>query len=150
MRFAVCDSQPIRTVCGSEQKPAAGSNVPAPTSIMTSHERCRRVIIGAVSHPWPSLHPRESGGPGEGVNTAVLDCRIRGNDEGTLAPEPSRLLQRFEIGDDVITLGLILDAREDHLGPRDGRPRVGEIFVESRLVPGMVELFHGLGVIEVL
>jgi|SRR5271169_2837562 len=63
------------------------------------------------------------------------------------AAKPVSLLQRVEIGDDILPIGLIGEI-DEHLGPVNEANRVCEEFVEVGVVPGDVRVLHRGGEVE--
>src|SRR5581483_3410095 len=57
------------------------------------------------------------------------------------------LVEGVQVGDQVLDLLFVLDARERHLGARNLRLRVLNVLGERRLVPGDPRLLVGVGIV---
>src|ERR1700674_3326829 len=57
-------------------------------------------------------------------------------------------VELLEVGPQIGGLLLVLDAGEHHLGPRYLGPRILDVFLERRLVPGNAGVLVGLAVSE--
>ncbi len=69
--------------------------------------------------------------------------RSGGQERSGLLAVGAELLQ---VGEDVVDVGLVGEAREDHLGARHLGLRVLDVFAERRFVPCQAGILVGLGV----
>src|SRR5690348_10488472 len=86
--------------------------------------------------PGPGLDGRQTGGTG-----------MRGRASGGLLLLPVGA-ELADIGPEVLDVLRVLDAGEDHLCARDHRPRIGDVFLEIRLVPDDAGVLVGVGIAE--
>src|SRR5262249_52621102 len=57
-------------------------------------------------------------------------------------------LELADISPEIVDLFFVLDAGEDHFGARNLGPRVLDVFLEGRLVPGDARVLVGVAVVE--
>src|SRR3974390_1193823 len=79
------------------------------------------------------------------------EARRRGPPEpyGSLALDLAVLVELRNEGPEIVDLFLVLDPRKDHLGARNLRLRVLDVFLELGLVPGDAGILVGVGIIIV-